>query len=754
MTKLFELMLQNSFTGIIFILVILIIRKLTKNFSKRYVTVLWILLLAELLFTPLVTGPFNTIRNVAILNFNEGVYESSDSLRQNQSNYNSSNTYQQKDESNPIGNSNSTPADNAQGSRLDKDNLTENNITPSNNAGSIPTGKHRLVEYLSFVWLLGIIAFTVYFLIQYIKLRHMVNVAIKVDNNIWETSACDIPFVMPGIPSKIYIPAGLEGHQREDILTHEMEHIKHFDPWIKCMATVALTVHWFNPFVWIAFSLMGKDMEMYCDERVLRGKGLNEKRQYSQTILDFSKKASGFPLTIGFAKNNVENRIKHILCSKKPHRIMSIALAAVILACGVLFLTAGKKHAEDTYNQNKLNGTQRDIGEDAAEKTPASEKEEVSDNNTADDAWAENGEKTENQNSYTEDKEFWGEKLIVGTTFEPDSDLKKLILDAPDYANDFSSFHPVFEGDMAKNINLIGKTKHFLLYGTSDTESILVKTVDNKYILAEVPYTSNYMVQPLLNEKDFDGDGENELAIIIYVKHGTGCSIKTLFMVDKANGGKWYMYQLVEDEYLPQLEAKFDTVYTKDSIKLLFDSKYVGLTLPMDNEFRNSSVNYKFHAGMQIQIHFVEDRIELNADLAGYSDVFFSGEYTGHRINADIGYLGEGKWELKNFRYSDANIDSVIRDALTLYFTGQTEELNQYCMADGHNMKGITKKSNSVSVLDISYPVDNMDIGKVDAHATVRLDGSSSLINAAVSMKLTDSLTDTWKVTGIDVSGL
>ena len=736
MTKLFELILQNSFIGIIFISVILVIRQLTKNFSKRYVVVLWILLLTELLFTPLVTGPFHTMRNVAIFNFNDSVYDSSDNLGQNQINFDNSDTYEKIDEINSIGNSNFGVAGKVQGTSIGKNNLIQNNIPSSNNAGSNPIGKYRLVEYLSFVWLLGITVFTIYFLIQYIKLRHKVNTAIKVDNNVWETSACDLPFVMPGIPSKIYIPVGLEGRQREDILAHEKEHIKHFDPWIKCIATIALTVHWFNPFVWIAFSLMGKDIEMYCDERVLKGKELKEKKQYSQTILDFSKKANGFSLTIGFSKNNVENRIKHILCSKKPHRIISIVLIAVILACGVLFLTEGN------------------ISKAVTEKNLSSEKETVSDNNTPDDVKPENKDITENQNSDTEEKEFWGKKLIVGTTFEPDTDLRKRILDAPDYASDWGNFHPVYEGDMTENINLIGKTQHFLLYGTSDTESMIIKAPDNRYILAVVPYTSNYMTQPLLNEMDYDRDGENELAIIIYVLHGTGCSIRTLFMVDKASDGKWYMYQLVENEYLPKLEAKFDTVYTKDGIKLLFDGKYVGITLPMDNEFRRSSVNYKFHAGMQIQISFIEDRIELNADLGGYSDNFYSGEFTGHRINADIVYLGEGKWDLKNFRYSDINIDSVIKDALTFYFTGQTDELNQYCMADGSYLKEIRKKSNDVSVLNISYPVDNMDSGEVEAHTTVRLDGSSSLINVTVSMKLTDSLTNTWKVVEIDVSGL
>lgn len=756
MNELFELVLQNSLAGIIFIAVILIFRQLTRNLSKIYVNILWILLLAELLFTPLVTGPFHTIRNIEIPDFNEEAYDNG-SAWQKQASYENSDALNTKEKVNPAGNSNVSTSGKSQGTGIDKYSSAENKTTSTNISGFTHASKqHGLTEYLSYIWLSGTIILTVFLLIQYIALRRRVKTAVKVDDNVWETSECDTPFVMPGIPSRIYIPAGLEGHQRENILSHERQHVRHLDPWIKCAATAALTIHWFNPFVWVAFRLIGKDIEMYCDECVLRGKGLNDKKQYSQTILDFAKKASGFSLTMSFSKSNVENRIKHILYSRKPHLIISIILAAIILTCGVFFLTAGNKDTENTYSESELNEAHEEENTTKAdtEETIAYEKEAVQENTTDNNTMtASNEPVAEKLDNQADEDESWEEKSIVGTTFEPGTDLKNRILNAPDYSVDWLDIRQVIWRDMGENtgysVILIGKTKHFLLYGTSDVESMIIKTPDNRYVSAKVPFTSNYMTQPRLNEMDYDGDGEDELAVIILIKHGTGCCIETLLMVDKAADGNWYMYQLLESEYLPRLEAKFDTVYTEDGIKLLFDGKYAGRTQPVDNEFRNSSVNYKFQAGMIIYIHFVENRTELNADLGGYSDVFHAGDFTGHRINADIVYLGEGKWELKNFRYSDFNIDSVIHDALTMYFTGQTEELNKYCMMEGSQLKEVGEKSKNISVIDISYPVDNLDSGEIEAHAAVRLDGSGSLCYATIPVKMSDPSTDTWKILDI-----
>lgn len=762
MVKLFELILQNSFVGILFILVILTIRLLTKNLSKIYVNILWLLLLLELIIiTPFVASPFQTLRNISILTLKEEVYDNYDKLEHKEENYHNFATWTQKEEAVAIHDNNVKSSLEDQKTKLDNANSVENKISPKN-ATSLTKQANRygLIDYLCLIWILGMTISTVVFLTQYFRIRRKLKTAVKVEEYVWETDAFHTPFVMPGIPAKIYIPFGLEGRQREDILAHERQHIKHFDPWIKLIATLALIVHWFNPFVWIAYSFIGKDIEMFCDERVLKGKSFEEKKKYSQTILDFAKKSSGISFMMSFAENNAENRIKHILNSKKPRLIMRIVLIAIILFCGVLFLTTAKsKETERTFNENGLDEMQREENIEEAETDNGinvQTEEESTDNSLADYTTEANQEpENENQNreNGNEEEEYWGDKLIVGTTFEPDPDLRNRIEKAPSYIDSWWDLPLVTEDiigtpqeeEIYKAVNLIGETQSFSLYGTSYLGSMIIKTSDNGYVFADIPFTSNYLTQPLLNEMDYDQDGESELAIIIYVLHGTGVSIKTLFMIDKAGDGTWNMYQLLESEYLPQIEANFDTVYVDNSIKLLFKGEYVGPTLPMDElEGRNSS--YKFYAGMQTQIRFIEDRIVLSTDLGGFSDTIITGDYIGHRINADIIYLGEGKWGLQNFRYSNASIDSQIERALTLYFTGNIRELNQYYMVDGSQLKEISERSHDVTILDISYPNDNLDSGEVEAYVAVRVDKSDSLFYVTMTMKLVDPLFDTWKI--------
>ena len=146
---------------------------------------------------------------------------------------------------------------------------------------------------------------------------------------------------MPGLPPRIYLPYGLSASQKADILAHERQHVKNLDPLWKCLAMAVSTVYWFHPFVWAAVSLMGKDVEMYCDERVMRGKSLTERRAYSRTLLEFAAKSSGLAITMNFGESNTGRRINHILNMRKPRRTVSALLTLFVCICGILFLTSG-----------------------------------------------------------------------------------------------------------------------------------------------------------------------------------------------------------------------------------------------------------------------------------------------------------------------------------------------------------------------------------------------------------------------------
>lgn len=164
-------------------------------------------------------------------------------------------------------------------------------------------------------------------------------------------------------------------------------------------------------------------------------------------------------------------------------------------------------------------------------------------------------------------------------------------------------------------------------------ENAIVRTPDS-LIYAEVPLISNYEIEPLIQEQDFDNDGKEELAIITYVLHGTGSSIRSLFMADRTSDNSWNIYHYLEEDYTKELTSHFDTQYTQE-------------------------------------------------ELAGYSNINHTGNYPGHELEACLNYMGDGKWgEFTYLNYTDAGITELIENAIPLYLTGQTEEVNEYYIKD------------------------------------------------------------------------
>ena len=185
-------------------------------------------------------------------------------------------------------------------------------------------------------------------LTEWLRLKKKVKSAVRIRRDVWSTAQISTPFVMPGLPSRIYIPQGLDkdADQLEDILKHERRHIRNRDPWIKCFTALVLLLHWFNPFVWLAYRFMNRDMEMYCDECVLRGKGIEEKKHYAQTLLNYACKSSGFSPAVYFGESNTKKRIWHILNTKRPRAAVSLFLLLMISGCGMSFLAAGETEPE------------------------------------------------------------------------------------------------------------------------------------------------------------------------------------------------------------------------------------------------------------------------------------------------------------------------------------------------------------------------------------------------------------------------
>ena len=193
---------------------------------------------------------------------------------------------------------------------------------------------------LPYIWLIGIAVLLLHTLISTIRLRRSVGAAIRVKDNVWESSAVDSPFVLGIIRPKIYIPRGMTEEKLAYVIAHEQAHICRHDHWWKPFGFILLTIHWFNPVMWLAYILLCRDIEMACDERVVRDLGDTERAYYSEALLECSVKRSMISACpLAFGEVGVKERIKTVLNYKKPaFWIIAVSVIACIVAA-VCFLT-------------------------------------------------------------------------------------------------------------------------------------------------------------------------------------------------------------------------------------------------------------------------------------------------------------------------------------------------------------------------------------------------------------------------------
>ena len=209
----------------------------------------------------------------------------------------------------------------------------------------------------SYVWLSGIIILTGYAVISYIKIKRRIFAATLAGNSadIFETDQIKTPFVIGFIKPRIYIPAGLEITETDYIIMHEKTHIKRGDHLIKVLAFIALSVHWFNPVMWLSYFLMAKDMEMSCDESVIKKSGEDIRANYSNSLLSLSAKQSGLPNPLAFGESNVKSRIKNVLNFRKRSRLI-IALAAILAVAVIIGCSANRANSGSPVSDDENNG--------------------------------------------------------------------------------------------------------------------------------------------------------------------------------------------------------------------------------------------------------------------------------------------------------------------------------------------------------------------------------------------------------------
>ncbi len=222
------------------------------------------------------------------------------------------------------------------------------------------------------IWLSGIAVLAVYSVVQMLILRRNLIGAVPYKENIYYADHISSPFVLGVIRPKIYVPSSVEKSEWDYIVMHEKHHIRRGDHIVRILAFLALCVHWFNPLVWIAFIESGKDMEMSCDEAVMRQMKQDIRAEYSESLLRLAtgrRYMTAMPLSFG--EGDTEGRVKNVMRYKKP--TLWVMLGAVVLCVVAVVMLGGNPSKEEQEAETQTTDVQELQQEEQLEEVASAE---------------------------------------------------------------------------------------------------------------------------------------------------------------------------------------------------------------------------------------------------------------------------------------------------------------------------------------------------------------------------------------------
>lgn len=224
--------------------------------------------------------------------------------------------------------------------------VIDNAVNPalSEHFSAVPTASVNPLyvwAYLAgWVWLIGLGAMLLYALVSYLRLRRRVSVSLPVQDHIYLCDAISSPFILGVVKPHIYLPSDLDEVQRQNVLAHEQAHLARRDHWWKPLGFALLAVYWFNPVLWLAYTLLCRDIELACDERVIRTMDESAVKTYSTVLLACSMpRKAVITCPLAFGEVGVKERVRNALHYKKPAFWVVAASVAVCVVVAVCFLT-------------------------------------------------------------------------------------------------------------------------------------------------------------------------------------------------------------------------------------------------------------------------------------------------------------------------------------------------------------------------------------------------------------------------------
>lgn len=330
--NIFVYLLHNSIAVCVVILTVFAVRLFLRRALKKYSYILWAIVGIYLLCPIRLSSPISIY---SLLNNVSDTFLEHHSLPLNAKNFADKNkTYNEKNQKTK--DSNKSKFDNV--SSTNKNQKTKQN--QNNTAGTENISQSLTVTTTAYIWLCGCIVLLVRNLFLIWRTKQTVLMAIRRKDNIYESECISTPFVLGIVRPKIYIPFNLSEQEREYILKHEQYHIRRKDQIIKICAYILCVIYWFQPLIWFAYFVMIRDMEMSCDEYVLKNSKSDIRAAYSTSLLKLATKTGDFNAGLpAFGESDIRKRVKNIMKFNAKKKWVSVVAAIAVVIVGVSCLT-------------------------------------------------------------------------------------------------------------------------------------------------------------------------------------------------------------------------------------------------------------------------------------------------------------------------------------------------------------------------------------------------------------------------------
>lgn len=354
MTNLFLTVLNLSITASWIILAVILVRFLFKKAPRWIICLLWTLVAVRLVCPFSIESPLSLIpeREEITAEAVENLDEAFDASPAPTADENIAVTPEQNA---PVPDNNDAPTESpitpptvespimensplAEDSPIVEDSPSDAVAAPAPADAAEPTV--GILDIISILWLAGAVSMLIYCAVSYIRVRRRVADSVPLYDNVRMSERIVSPFILGIIRPRIYLPQNVTGETAEYVVAHERSHLERFDHIVKLLSFLILSVYWFNPLVWVAYVLLCNDIELACDERVIRKMDDDGRRSYAAALLECGaerKLLAACP--IAFGEVGVKKRIKNALNYKKPMLWVIVAVVVVTCVIAVCFLT-------------------------------------------------------------------------------------------------------------------------------------------------------------------------------------------------------------------------------------------------------------------------------------------------------------------------------------------------------------------------------------------------------------------------------